>query len=246
VPSNNLYYTILAHRPRRHARRPQARRAPPAGGGIGRGEAAPCVTTTRRAPAARPAPDFVERCFAVAGPNRLWVADITYVPTWAGFLYLAVVLAASRPDSSSPARSGGVSRASDAFRHSHTAPAPPGARPRSPRATWSGRHARRPSPDLGSPAPASEDPARLPRPAAWRARPGQCRDLLYDHVDLWQQVHRGLLPRAPLGASWAEPPMSSSRHPSESAPPRPAGRPQSCERPFEEDSCFSMFPWSIV
>ena len=27
-----------------------------------------------------------------AGPDRLWVADITYVPTWAGFLYLAVVL----------------------------------------------------------------------------------------------------------------------------------------------------------
>ncbi len=26
------------------------------------------------------------------GPNRLWVADITYIPTWAGFLYLAVVL----------------------------------------------------------------------------------------------------------------------------------------------------------
>src|SRR5690606_3422553 len=27
-------------------------------------------------------------------PNELWVADVTYVPTWAGFLYLAVVLAA--------------------------------------------------------------------------------------------------------------------------------------------------------
>ena len=26
------------------------------------------------------------------GPNRLWVADISYIPTWAGFLYLAVVL----------------------------------------------------------------------------------------------------------------------------------------------------------
>ena len=45
------------------------------------------------------------------------------------------------------------------------------------------------------------------------------------------KVHRGLLPRAPLGASWAEPPMSSSRHPSESAPPRPAGRPQSWRAP---------------
>jgi putative transposase len=42
--------------------------------------------------AARPAPDLVERNFAAAAPNRLWVADITYIPTWAGFLYLAVVL----------------------------------------------------------------------------------------------------------------------------------------------------------
>jgi hypothetical protein len=50
------------------------------------------IWTTRRDPAARPAPDLVQRAFAVDGPNRLWVADITYVPTWAGFLYLAVVL----------------------------------------------------------------------------------------------------------------------------------------------------------
>jgi putative transposase len=50
------------------------------------------VTTTRRDRTARPAPDLVQRCFAVAGPNQLWVADITYIPTWAGFLYLAVVL----------------------------------------------------------------------------------------------------------------------------------------------------------
>ena len=50
------------------------------------------VTTTQRDEAARPAPDLVERRFTAAGPNQLWVADITYVPTWAGFLYLAVVL----------------------------------------------------------------------------------------------------------------------------------------------------------
>jgi putative transposase len=41
---------------------------------------------------ARPAPDLVERDFTATAPNQLWVADITYVPTWAGFLYLAVVL----------------------------------------------------------------------------------------------------------------------------------------------------------
>jgi putative transposase len=50
------------------------------------------VRTTRPNPSARPAVDLVERDFTAAGPNRLWVADITYVPTWAGFLYLAVVL----------------------------------------------------------------------------------------------------------------------------------------------------------
>jgi len=50
------------------------------------------VWTTRRDPAARPAPDLVQRDFAVDAPNRLWVADITYIATWAGFLYLAVVL----------------------------------------------------------------------------------------------------------------------------------------------------------
>jgi putative transposase len=50
------------------------------------------VTTTRRDLAARPAPDLVQRIFTADGPDRLWVADITYVPTWAGFLYLAVVL----------------------------------------------------------------------------------------------------------------------------------------------------------
>ena len=48
--------------------------------------------TTRRDAKARPAPDLVNRDFSAGGPNQLWVADITYVPTWAGWLYLAVVL----------------------------------------------------------------------------------------------------------------------------------------------------------
>jgi putative transposase len=48
--------------------------------------------TTRRDREARPAPDLVERTFTAEAPDRLWVADITYVPTWAGFLYLAVVV----------------------------------------------------------------------------------------------------------------------------------------------------------
>ncbi len=48
--------------------------------------------TTRRTPDAAPAPDLVRREFTAPAPDRLWVADITYVPTWMGFLYLAVVL----------------------------------------------------------------------------------------------------------------------------------------------------------
>jgi putative transposase len=50
------------------------------------------LTTTRRQPGARPAPDLVQRHFSADAPNRLWVADATYVPTGEGFLYLAVVL----------------------------------------------------------------------------------------------------------------------------------------------------------
>ena len=50
------------------------------------------VTTTVRDQARRPAPDLVQRAFTATGPNALWVADITYVGTWSGFLYLAVVL----------------------------------------------------------------------------------------------------------------------------------------------------------
>ena len=50
------------------------------------------VRTTIRDERARPAPDLVERKFLATEPNRLWVADITYVSTLAGFLYLAIVL----------------------------------------------------------------------------------------------------------------------------------------------------------
>ena len=48
--------------------------------------------TTVRAVHARPAPDLVQRAFTASGPNQLWVGDITYLPTWGGTLYLAVVL----------------------------------------------------------------------------------------------------------------------------------------------------------
>jgi len=38
------------------------------------------------------APDLVRRDFTASGPDQLWVADMTYIPTWAGFLYLSVVI----------------------------------------------------------------------------------------------------------------------------------------------------------
>jgi putative transposase len=47
---------------------------------------------TRRDPQAAPAPDLVQRTFTATAPDRLWTADITYIPTWTGWLYLAVVL----------------------------------------------------------------------------------------------------------------------------------------------------------
>ena len=48
--------------------------------------------TTRRNAASGAAPDLLERDFTATGPDQKWVADITYVPTWAGFVYLAIVL----------------------------------------------------------------------------------------------------------------------------------------------------------
>ena len=48
--------------------------------------------TTRRDPNGVPAPDLVRRKFAAAAPDRLWLADITYLKTAEGFLYLAFVL----------------------------------------------------------------------------------------------------------------------------------------------------------
>ena len=50
------------------------------------------ILTTYRSITDEKAPDLVRRDFRVDKPNKLWVADITYVPTWSGFLYLSVVL----------------------------------------------------------------------------------------------------------------------------------------------------------
>jgi len=49
------------------------------------------VTTLADEASARPS-DLVQRAFVAARPNELWVADITYVATWAGFAYVAFVI----------------------------------------------------------------------------------------------------------------------------------------------------------
>lgn len=50
------------------------------------------VRTTRRNASDAPAHDLVHRAFTAAAPDHLWVADITYLPTAAGFLFLATVI----------------------------------------------------------------------------------------------------------------------------------------------------------
>jgi len=50
-----------------------------------------CVTPERDV-RHRPAPDLVNRVFVATEINQLWVADMTYRPTWTGFLYLAMVI----------------------------------------------------------------------------------------------------------------------------------------------------------
>jgi transposase InsO family protein len=57
--------------------------------GVVRGKKA--RTTIADEAAARPA-DLVGRDFTAAHPNQLWVADLTYVATWAGFVYVALVI----------------------------------------------------------------------------------------------------------------------------------------------------------
>lgn len=50
------------------------------------------IVTTQRDLQAKAAPDLVQRHFQADAPDRLWVADISYIPTLEGFLFLAIVL----------------------------------------------------------------------------------------------------------------------------------------------------------
>ena len=47
--------------------------------------------TTRPDPSAARAPDLVKREFSASAPNRLWVTDLTYVPTWSGMAYVCFI-----------------------------------------------------------------------------------------------------------------------------------------------------------
>jgi putative transposase len=57
--------------------------------GVRRGK--PRKTTTPQETDSRPA-DLVERDFSATRPNQLWVADLTYVASWSGFVYVAFVI----------------------------------------------------------------------------------------------------------------------------------------------------------
>lgn len=57
--------------------------------GVRRGKR--CITTIPSEQADRPL-DLVQRQFTADWPNQLWVADITYVATWSGFVYVAFVV----------------------------------------------------------------------------------------------------------------------------------------------------------
>jgi len=80
----------------------------------------------------RPA-DLVERRFTAAAPNRLWLADITYVSTWSGFCYVAFITDAfSRPSSA-----GEFQRACEPTSLSTPSRWPSGPAPQTTSVTWS-------------------------------------------------------------------------------------------------------------
>jgi transposase InsO family protein len=59
---------------------------------VGTGRGRTWMTTTHADQAASRPPDLVDRQFAATRPNQLWVSDFTYVATWRGFAYVALVI----------------------------------------------------------------------------------------------------------------------------------------------------------
>lgn len=60
------------------------------------------MTTTRRDPVASRHPDLEKREFTATAPNRLWVTDLTYVPTRAGVGHVCFIIDAFSPRSARP------------------------------------------------------------------------------------------------------------------------------------------------
>jgi putative transposase len=79
--------------------------------GVRRGKAR--KTTTPEETAVRP-PDLVDRDFSASRPNQLWVADLTYIATWSGFVYASFVVDGGHVDSSHRPRLDERSRPADA------------------------------------------------------------------------------------------------------------------------------------
>jgi CBS domain-containing protein len=88
--SKPVWFTEVGY-PLEYPRNQQVRDERPVVGRRGALQQVDCLGRTPggEAPAAL---DLVARKFTATRPNELWFADITYVPTWAGFLYVAVVL----------------------------------------------------------------------------------------------------------------------------------------------------------
>ena len=93
-PSRGTYGSPRIHPDLRAGRpcRPQTRGPSDERGGLARRESPQMDPHDGPVGTGRPAPDLVQRQFTASAPNQLWVADITYIPTWAGTLFLAVVL----------------------------------------------------------------------------------------------------------------------------------------------------------
>ena len=84
--------------------------------GVSRRRSAPI--TTRQATDHHPASDLVRRNFMAERPNALWVADITFLPTWAGFSYQPTKIVLRRPLESRPIHVGRFRRSLQGSRRS--------------------------------------------------------------------------------------------------------------------------------
>ncbi len=90
--NDQVYGPRKVWRQLRRPRRPLHGRAPDARHGSARRRAWSRLVRTQSAPTSVGPTDLVERRFTAMRPNQLWVADVTYVATWRGFVYVAFVI----------------------------------------------------------------------------------------------------------------------------------------------------------